>query len=627
MSKKLKVLALVLVAVFAVTVFVGCGANNDPVDGSSAVETQSDVTPGGDTGNGDGDNNNGDGTTTDVSSDGNNQVGNTDPVGSTTTSSRGQGTIGGNNKVPVNKTGWPIVNEKIKVNVMGVGLPQYGSYKDMSMFKWYEKKTNVEFIFEAIAGGETAINNKKAIVMQSGKFPDMFTFYNNTFSDLELDKYGKEGAFVDVSKLLPEYAPNIAKELNDPVQKAINTMSDGAIYTIPNKNFNDQELTYEHWLNVNKVWLKNVGYPDGWYPKTMVEFRDMLKKFAYDANRNGKKDEIPYATYIWADDLIIRNWGVTGGIQLDKNGTALYGRTTENAHQACIYWNSLINQKENGIALIDKGLDGSDGNGQYTKFLNAIGSGNVGAFTWSYITGWDKSLLDQYVAIPMPTANFNNPKYNLPKSRNPFSSSITRGCKIITKNTKNSSRAEALLRYYDYLYTDAGIMLSYWGSPDDGLYVYNSSRKCYELTSKAKNVDPTKTCGLSWTMRAPHLTCMETSLDTKDNSGTAHGKAYLAAANKTYRDALKADPIPYFPPVIRTSEQIAQMRKFAKFGDNSGGTLSRYVEGGLDLAGWTTWVNSQAADVDAYVKLYQKIYDSNKKYWSWTDGDLNYGAW
>lgn len=625
MSKKLKVLALVLVAVFAVTVFVGCGAKNDPVDGSSAVETQSDITP--NTGNGEGEGEGEGEINSDVNGDGNNQVGDTSSITSTTTGTSSRPGPGGPTnpgKTPVNKTGWPIVNEKIKVNVMGIGLPQYGSYKDMSMFKWYEKKSNVEFVFEAIAGGETAINNKKAIVMQSGKYPDMFTFYNNTFSDMELDKYGKEGAFIDVSKLLPEYAPNIAKELNDPVQKAINTMSNGAIYTIPNKNFNDSELTYEHWLNVNKVWLKNVGYPDGWYPKTMVEFREMLKKFAYDANKNGKKDEIPYATYIWADDMIIRNWGVTGGIQLDKNGKALYGRTTENAHQACIYWNSLINQKENGISLIDKELDGSDGNGEFTKFLNAARSGKVGAFTWSYITGWDKSLLDQYVAIPYPTANFNNPQYNLPKARQPFSSSITRGCKIITKNTKNSSRAEALLRYYDYLYTDDGIMLSYWGSPDDGLYT--KTGKQYKLTAKAKGVDPAKKCGLSWTMRAPHLTCMEVPLDTGDSSGTAHGKAYLAAANKTYRNAMKADPMPYFPPVIRTSEQIAQMRKFSKF-EGGGGHLSRYVEGYLDLAGWTTWVNSEAADVDAYVKLWQKIYDSNKQFWSWSDGDLNYGAW
>ena len=119
---------------------------------------------------------------------------------------------------------------------------------------------------------------------------------------------------------------------------------------------------------------------------------------------------------------------------------------------------------------------------------------------------------------------------------------------------------------------------------------------------------------------------MEVPLDTGDSSGTPHGKAYLKAANATYKAALKADPIPYYPPVIRTSEQIAQMRKFSKF-EGGGGHLSRYVEGYLDLAGWTTWVNSEASDVAAYTKLWQNIYNSNKKYWSWTDGDLNYGAW
>ena len=43
MRKSSKVLALLLVALFAISVFAGCGGSKEPVDGSSAVETTSDA--------------------------------------------------------------------------------------------------------------------------------------------------------------------------------------------------------------------------------------------------------------------------------------------------------------------------------------------------------------------------------------------------------------------------------------------------------------------------------------------------------------------------------------------------------------------------------------------------------
>ncbi|MBE6788409.1 MAG: hypothetical protein E7539_01965 [Ruminococcaceae bacterium] len=613
MRKSLKVLALLLVALFAVSVFAGCKPSNDPVDGSSAVETQSDVT-----GSGSGEGND----VKDPDSTGSEATGSQDDnkdEGDTNSTASGNspvlGTTGGK-KQKVNKTGWPIVKDKITIKVMGIGLPQYGDAKNMSMFKWYEKQSNVKFEFEAIAGGETAINQKKATVMQSGKFPDMFSFYNNTFSEFEIDKYGKEGAFVDVNKndMLKTYAPKIYKELENPINKALNVQNTGEIYTIPNKTINQSFLDYDHWLNINKTWLDNLKLK---VPTTMTELRNVLRAFRDgDPNRNGQKDELPMAVWIWNDATVINGWGIqpSGAIGVDKKGKVYYARTTENAHQACIYWNQILN--ENG--LMDKELDGSDGNGQYTKFINKIATGTVGVFNWSYITGWKKELLDQYIPIPYPTANFVNPELDLPKANQPFNSTPTRGCKIITRDC---DYPEAVLRYYDYLYTDAGIMLANYGSPDDGLYKQKSDGSYY-LTSKAKGVDIAKTQGLSWTMRAPETNCMDKLLDKSEGVTNPHGAAYEVKAAEVYAAALKKDPRPAFI-YNRTAQELAQLRKFSSY-EGGGGKLSRYVEGYDDLAGWATWVNSQKSNEEACIKLWQSIVDKHKSNVFMIDGDLKF---
>ena len=607
MSKNLKILALVLVAILAVSVFAGC--KDKPTGGSSTVSTESEAGPNNGDGDGDGDESNVAGGESNIAStdDKNNESGsgNNDTNSKTSsTVSRAQGNVG-KNKIKVNKTGYPIVDNKLEIEVMGISLPSYGDPEKMSGLKYLEKKTNIKFKFVGVA--ENKIGERKSLVMQSGDLPDAFALYNNSFTDYELYKYGKEGAFIDVSKYIEEgYAPNIAKILKDKVIKGLNVDENGKLYTLPNKPTNSSSYNFDHWLNINKTWLDNLGLD---IPTTSTEFLTVMRAFRdQDPNGNGQRDEVPMAVWNWAAGFICEMWGIHYGyrnIGIDQTGKVYYPMATENAHQACNYWYRFSH--ENG--LMDTSIPGKS-DGFWAAFTEHIKSGKVGCFQWSYLQGstFGTELIDQFVAIPIPTANFTNPSLKLAKASNPFQNVPTRGSLIITKSAKAPA---AILRYYDYLYTDEGIMAANWGDPADGLYK-KLSNGSYELTTK----DPTKIYqqGLGWTMKAPQTSALSKPLIQTDVAINKKYNAYSKAAIKTYTEAHKKNNIWILPQVQLTATEISQLRKFESF-SGSTGKMSRFVGGSDDLSSWTTYINElNSKGLSSYIKLNQQIVDRNKDF-------------
>ncbi len=608
MSKIAKILSLVLVSVLALAVFAGCG-NNEPAQGSSAVVTESEVA-------------NLESQPDESQEETESQVG----TESTNNSSKDSGNNSSDNKtsskgtasrttsnsatVEVNKTGWPIVNEKITIEFMGIEGTGYADPDDMSSLKYYESKTNIHFEFTGVAEGQ--VGTRKALVLQSKDWPDIFGFYYNSFTDYEIYKYGKEGAFVDVSEYLDDYAPNIAKYLEDRVTKAMNTDAEGHVYTIPSsaataKRSVNWHNTYNHWLSINKTWLDNLDLD---IPTTPNEFLTVLRAFRdNDPNGNGIADEVPYAEWVWAANWITAPWGVysgTGGIGIDNSGKAYYQIATEEAHQATQFWYTVRNES----GLMDTSIPGNSAN-NYSAFRTHISTGKVGCFRWSDVQSGTISptLLKQYVAIPYFSANFNSSSYDLPNSVQPFNVTPTRGAMIITKYCEN---VPAVLRYYDYLQTDDGIMLMNFGTEDAGLYK-KLSNGTYKLTTS--NLNDRAQEGLGWHMRVSEWPMAKLDRSSLGNETAYY--AYVDAADKVYEAAHKADPTTRLPQVVYTADQITQLKKFEYFSEAGTGALSAYLSdySNYTLSNWTVNVqNYEKKGLANYVKLWQQIVDQNKEY-------------
>ncbi|MBQ8869059.1 MAG: hypothetical protein IJ027_05005 [Oscillospiraceae bacterium] len=609
MSKIAKILSLVLVSVLALAVFAGCG-NNEPAQGSSAVVTESEVAsiesqP---------DESQDEAESSDIEStesEGDNSDAASEESSSETSSKKGNTSRPKDQaKVEVNKTGWPIVNEKITIEYMGIEGAGYADVDDMSSFKYYESKTNVHFDFIGVP--ENQIGTRKALVLQSKDWPDIFGFYYNSFTDYEIYKYGKENAFVDIAPYVKDYAPNIAKYLEDRVTYAMNANAEGKIYTIPGnaatgKRSVNWHNTYNHWLSINKTWLDNLELD---VPTTPNEFLEVLRAFAKDdPNGNGLNDEIPYAEWNWAANWITAPWGVysgTGGIGIDNSGKAYYQIATEEAHQATTFWYKVRNES----GLMDTSITGNSAN-NWSAFRTHIATGKVGCFRWSDISSgtFSPTLLKQYIPIPYLTAEFNSTQYNLPKSIQPFNVTPTRGAMIITKYCKN---VPAVLRYYDYLQTDDGIMLMNWGTEEAGLYKKLSNGTYKLLTSELS--DRYKQ-GLGWHMRVSEWPMAK--LDRSSLGDDAAYYAYVDKADKVYEAAHKADPTTRLPQVVMTADQITQLKKFEYFSEAGTGALSAYLSdyNNWTLSNWTVNVqNYEKKGLANYVKLWQQIVDDNKEY-------------
>ena len=604
MSKKLKVLALVLVVVFAMAAFAGC-KNKENVNGSSAVSTIAEVdTPidpntgepveSGD-GNGEQDDNN------------------------STTSTNAPISAKPGEKIDCNPEGWPIVNKKITFEIMGQITPARGDPEKMSHFKYYEQISNIKTKYIGVV--ETKMTERVTLALQSGDMPDAFS--SHSWSDVSLQKYtsGKKPALVDVTEYLDTYGPNI-KELfeTDPVTKGLNVTADGKIFTLPKApNVIDN---YDHWLNVNTKWLDELGLD---IPTTADEFEDMLLAFR-DENPDGDGidgNHWPFAQWNWGGNFIMSMWGTqvtTGSIGIDLNGTVYYPYATKNAREAVTYWNRIRNTD----GLMDNSVVNKP-DGSWKVFTEHIAKGNVGAFHWSYLQAerFDPELLKDYVAIPFPTANYKNSDLNLSKTANPFNNTPSRGSIAISSDCEN---IPAMIRYWDYYLTADGLMLGNWGAPG-GNYRKNSDGT-YTITNKnLLDNEAAYEDAMGWTMSIsetkkaiPHL--LKVDKTDKNYKNTVYD-AYNEAAIKTYQDAHKENPVVYMANYAKTAEEIAQLRKYTTFTGQSG-SMGSYVTGYWKIGDFDTKVeNWNKADLKGYLKIYQGIVDRNKENLIYSDKYVN----
>ena len=122
------------------------------------------------------------------------------------------------------------------------------------------------------------------LMIASHNIPDIVSGLN-----IDMMRYGQEGAFLPLNDLIEKHAPNYKAYLDkNPIIRSAITASDGNMYFIP--------MVYkpgasEGWF-IRKDWLDKFDLP---MPGTVEELHHALTVFREnDANGNGLKDEIGY---------------------------------------------------------------------------------------------------------------------------------------------------------------------------------------------------------------------------------------------------------------------------------------------------------------------------------------------
>lgn len=211
--------------------------------------------------------------------------------------------------------------------------------KDSPLYKFYKEKFNMGVTQPYVEwNGGTDYLNQLNLRIAAGNMPNVFLPWNGNEAEL-----AKNGAIVDLTDLLPKYAPNLWKLIPESAWKVVmanDPTGKGRIYWIPAVN------TYERTSGlIRKDWLDKLGLQ---IPKTQAEFVAVLKAFRdKDPNGNGKKDELPTggrAGARWIDQFY-NMYGVAaieGYPEWDiYNGEITYSATTKNAKDALAFMAQL----------------------------------------------------------------------------------------------------------------------------------------------------------------------------------------------------------------------------------------------------------------------------------------------
>jgi putative aldouronate transport system substrate-binding protein len=220
----------------------------------------------------------------------------------------------------------------------------------MLVLQQLERDTNVKVNWIIIP--EANWNERKNIIINSGDLPDVF--YTRTFSATEVDLYGRQGVFLDLSNYLKQYAPNIQRVMaENPIYKPyITNPEDGKIYNVKQyvgraaNNIDGQLYIYQPWLDKLRI-------P---FPTTYLEFENMLRAFkTQDPNGNGRADEYPFVfangasnNYSLRQFFAMFGYGYHGTMPgansfiQTNDGKAVFVPGTENFKEAIIWLHKLF---------------------------------------------------------------------------------------------------------------------------------------------------------------------------------------------------------------------------------------------------------------------------------------------
>jgi putative aldouronate transport system substrate-binding protein len=183
--------------------------------------------------------------------------------------------------------GFPIVQEPISLRVFGCRDANHAAWKDVLVFKEYEKKTNVKMNFEETP--QQGCDEKRNLLFASNDLPDIFL--RSLLTNEDLARYGmKDQTLIPLEGLIDKYAPNMKALLEKyPDARKTITAPDGHIYSLPMMRVLGSERSDKIWIN--KTWLEKLNLKA---PRDVEELKTVLRSFRdNDPNGNGKQDEIP----------------------------------------------------------------------------------------------------------------------------------------------------------------------------------------------------------------------------------------------------------------------------------------------------------------------------------------------
>lgn len=339
-------------------------------------------------------------------------------------------------------------------------------YEDNEVLNKLKKDAGIEIDWNVMSD---SLGEQVNIRIAGGELPDAFMGVG--FSNYDLNSYGSDGTFIDLTPYLTEeYMPNLSKilEENPDIRSAI-TMSDGGIYGLPSGEKmgtagigaeNDYSIyTIPQFSMINKAWLDDLGLK---VPTTLDELHEALVAFKendmsakYYGNEAGTT--IPMSTgfdqWCWGQNIFYAGFGFTNwpndvinDLALNPDGKAEFVCASDNYRNALTYFHDWYPE-----GLMDQEMFSQSD----TQLIAKCSQGYVGVSTWWYIEELMGDYADDYVFLPVldgPDGS-HNVTVRTGGATNSGNLSITSECKSPAN----------LLKFFDQWYNPEIVMQLQYG--------------------------------------------------------------------------------------------------------------------------------------------------------------------
>ncbi|MBQ4109449.1 MAG: extracellular solute-binding protein [Clostridia bacterium] len=487
--------------------------------------------------------------------------------------------------VAINETGFPIVNEKLEMSMMGVTNAILCEWSENLFFKEMEAKTNIAFTFTVM--DDSTYAEKKNLAFASGDLPDVF--FKSQLNNNEVARYGEQGYLLPLEELIDKYAPNLKKlmEENADIKEAITT-PDGHIYALPSIDPSRAHST----IVLNKKWLEKLGMS---MPTSTDEFYDVLYAFKNnDPNGNGQDDEIPI-TLSSTENIKRAFFPMFGMVSGENNMSIIDGKAefipfNKNFKEALTYLNKLCAD----------GLLDSETFTQTSQELNAKGKSETellgGMFTpGAFLHVGEERHFDYDSFTPFVNSDGTQVAFG--------SSGIATGAFAISKNCPSP---EAAIRWVDYLYGEEGGRLAQMGVEgktykmnDDGSWdwILSEGQEQNDLRGK-ETIQP----GAS----VPQLIPVETWNKIQN---------IYEASLADVRGKVTPYTVPALPQLYFTADDLKDVNSIsADLNTYVNEMIAKFILGQESIDNIDAFI-SKCKDMkaDELVSIYQKTYDSTHK--------------
>ena len=368
-----------------------------------------------------------------------------------------------------NPDGLPITDKPLELTMWKQNNQKSEYSGEMDIWKRVAERTNISIKFVTVPFGDSKdLERALALEVAAGAKYDIYQSGNDT-----LNPHAQDGAFIEISDLVNQYAPTIKKYLVDIKENAaMNTANNGKMYVVSQMSAIRAKTGYfirKDWMD--KLSIKSPETPEDWVAM-LTAFRDK------DPNGNGQKDEIPFFTRTKLQGLFC--FASTFGVDIYNESAfdivdnkVVYNPIQPQFKDYLAFLNTLYKQK-----LIDQEYLTRANTFRDDAMKNNIGGST---FDWFGSTG---SKADQYakevagmeftVVAPPSITGKTKPytRVQMEPVRNPAFA--------ISKNNKYPVESIKLL---EYIFSDEGTILFNFGLEGkhynvvDGKYVYTDAFK------------------------------------------------------------------------------------------------------------------------------------------------------